>query len=117
LSGTYDLTTVNAQALPFRTWVNESSDTLYLTGGEIRFQSRGRLSVVQRRRWHTVGGAQPEDSDTLVLTYHVNGSEILIDYPTYTDTGQFADDWLSMKAYVNLGQGAKFHHTLLYQRR
>lgn len=100
------------------TWINEAQDSLFLTGGEVRILSRGRASIVQRRRWHTVaGGAQPEDSDTLVLTYRESGSTILIDYPTYTDTGQVAGSSITVNTLVNLGQGNIFHRNLLYYRR
>lgn len=118
LSGTFDLSTVDGGALPHFIWRTEPGDSLFVTGGEVRVLSRGRASIVQRRRWHTPsGGPQAEDSDTLVLTYRENGSTILIDYPTYTDTGTIAGSTLAVRTLVNLGQGIAFHRTLLYYQR
>jgi hypothetical protein len=118
LSGTFDLSTVDGQPLPFLDWVTMAQDTLFITGGEVRTLSRGRVSLVLRSRWHTPsGGPQPEASDTLVLTYRENGSMILFEHPTYMDTAQVAGEALNVRTFVNRGQGITFHRAMIYYRR
>ena len=63
-SGTFDLVTVDSTFLPRLEAITLSFDTLYVTGGEIRALSRGRLSLVQRVRWHRRVAVQPPNSRT-----------------------------------------------------
>lgn len=118
LSGTFDLATVDGQSLPYLTFINQPGDSLFITGGEVRILSRGRASIVQRNRWHTPsGGPQPEASDTLVLIFRESGDRIVFDYPTYKDTATIDDDALTIRTFVNFGQGNTFHRDMLYYRR
>jgi hypothetical protein len=106
-SGVFDLVTVDAIPLPRLEYITDNGDTLFITGGEIRVLSRGRLSLVQRVRWHRRGGgAFPEQSDTLVLSYRLSGSQLLINYSSsvpsgpYTDTATFHEDAIVVLASV-----------------
>jgi hypothetical protein len=106
-SGTFDLVTVDSAMLPRLETITPSLDTLYITGGEIRALSRGRLSLVQRVRWHRrVGGPLSEQSDTLELSYLLSGSQLLINYPSsvpsgpYTDTATVNEDAIVVLASV-----------------
>ena len=106
-SGTFDLVTIDSTAPPRLEAIAPNGDTLFITGGEIRVLSRGRLSLVQRTRLHKkVGGPQSEQSDTLVLSYRLAGSQILINYPNsvpygpYTDTATFHEDAIVVLANV-----------------
>jgi hypothetical protein len=114
--GRYALVSADGHPLPHQIGVASSGDALFLESGAIRVLSRGRVSVEQRRVWHLISGGQAPEEDTLVLTYRVNGAQVLIDYATYSDTGQLADNTLTVRALVNLGQGNIFHRELLYYR-
>jgi hypothetical protein len=123
-SGVFDLVTVDATTLPRLEFINETPDTLFLTGGEIRVLSRGRLSLVRRTRWHTAGsGPQPEEWDTLVLSYRESGSRLLIDYPVgapygpYTDTAMFDGEVLTVQAKVSGLQPTPFWRAHRYTKR
>lgn len=118
LSGKFDLATVDGQPLPYFELRTQPGDSLFITGGEVRILSRGRASIVRRRRWHTPsGGPQPEDSDTLVLIYREVGDKVLFDYPFYDDTGTVVDNTLSIRTFINYGQGYTFYRDMLYYRR
>ena len=123
--GVFDLVSVSGAPLPLLEFINMTPDTLFLTGGEIRVLSRGHLSLVQRTRWHTAGsGPQPEESDTLVLSYREAGAQLLIDYPVgapygpYTDTATFVGgESVTVRAKVSGLQPAPFWRTHRYQKR
>lgn len=123
-NGVFDLVSVSGAPLPLLEFINMTPDTLFLTGGEIRVLSRGRLSFAQRTRWHTAGsGPQPEESDTLVLSYRESGSRLLIDYPAgapygpYTDTATFDGEVLTVQAKVSGIQPTPFWRAHRYQKR
>ena len=124
-AGEFDLVSVDATPLPLLEFINMTPDTLFLTGGEIRVLSRGRLTLVQRTRWHTAGsGPQPEESDTLILSYRETGSQLLIDYPVgapygpYTDTATFdGGETVTVRAKVSGLQPAPFWRMHRYQKR
>lgn len=123
-AGAFDLVTVGGEPLPLLEFINMTPDTLFLTGGEIRVLSRGRLSFTQRTRWHTAGsGPQPEESDTLVLSYRESGSRLLIDYPVgapygpYSDTATFDGEVLTVQAKVSGLQPTPFWRAHRYQKR
>ena len=111
LSGVFDLVTVDGTALPRLEGITMSGDTLFITGGEIRVLSRGRLSLVQRIRWHRgVGGPLTEQPDTLVLSYRLTGSQVLVDFPSsvpsgpYTDTATLDGDEIVVRTSVRVLQ-------------
>ncbi|HUF29826.1 MAG TPA: hypothetical protein VMM77_04110 [Gemmatimonadaceae bacterium] len=123
-TGTFDLVTVDGTALPRLEFINMTPDTLFLTGAELRVLIRGRLSHVQRTRWHTaVAGPRPEESDTLVLSYRESGSQLLIDYPVsapygpYTDTATLDTDAVVVRTHVRGLQPGVIIRDRRYQKR
>lgn len=104
LSGTFDLQTIDGAGPPKIELINMSLDTLFYTGGELRVTSRGRMSVVHRRRWHSSSlGPFPEDPDTLVVTYREAAGSLFLDYPStapygpYTDTATVSGDAITVR--------------------
>lgn len=92
LSGVYDLATIEGADLPRLERITGSLDTLYTTGGELRVLSRGRIAMVQRSRWHLrVGGPNPEDPDTVIVSYRVSGSALQLYYPVEVLHGPYID--------------------------
>ncbi len=123
-SGTFDLVTVDSTLLPRLETITPSMDTLYLTGGEIRALSRGRLSLVQRVRWHRrVGGPLSEQVDTVITSYRLSGTQLLIDYPNsvphgpYTDTATLDPDAIVVQAPTRVLQAGSSRRVHRYQRR
>jgi hypothetical protein len=123
LAGVYDLVTIDGMGLPRLERIPPSLDTLYTTGGELRVLSRGRISMVQRSRWHLrVGGPDPEHSDTVIVTYRYSGSELLLYYPVevlygpYTDTGVVNDDEITIRTKIFEGGPPKVRE-YRYRRR
>ena len=123
-SGTFDLVTVDSTLLPRLETISMSLDTLYITGGEIRALSRGRLSLVQRVRWHRrVSGPLSEQLDTVITSYRLSGAQMLIDYPNsipygpYTDTANFDGATIVVQGSVRILQAGYPRRVHRYQRR
>ena len=123
-SGTFDLVTVDTTLLPRLERITLSMDTLYITGGEIRALSRGRLSLVQRVRWHRrVGGPFPEQLDTVITSYRLSGKQLLIDYPNsvphgpYTDTGTLDADAIVVHTSTRVLEAGSPRRVHRYHRR
>jgi hypothetical protein len=123
LSGVYDLATIDGAGLPRLERITASLDTLYTTGGELRVLSRGRISMVQRSRWHLrVGGPYPEHPDTVIVIYRHSGSELLLDYSVavlygpYTDTAVIDGDEITVRTKIFEGGPAKVRE-YRYRRR
>ena len=123
-SGTFDLVTVDGAMLPRLEAIYPSMDTLFVTGGEIRALSRGRLSQVQRLRLHRrVGGPLSEQPDTVITSYRLSGTQLLIDYPNsvphgpYTDTATFDGTAIVVQSGVRIMQAGSTRRVHRYQRR
>ena len=123
-SGTFDLVKVDSTLLPRLETITVNSDTLYITGGEIRALSRGRLSLVQRVRWHRRAvGPTSEQLDTVITSYRLSGTQLLIDYPNsiphgpYTDTANFDGTTLVVQGSVRILQAGYARRVHRYQRR
>lgn len=123
-SGTFDLVTVDGAMLPRLEAIYPSMDTLFVTGGEIRALSRGRLSQVQRLRLHRrVGGPLSEQPDTVITSYRLSGTQLLIDYPNsvphgpYTDTATFDGTAIVVQSSVQIMQAGSTRRAHRYQRR
>lgn len=126
IAGTFDLVTVDGVPPPRVELVNMANDTLFLTGGELRVLSRGRMSMVRRHRWHSSAtGPLPEDPDTAIVTYRLSGTELLLQYPVtvpygpYTDTAEVRDDDVIVvrTKIFGLVLGTVFVRDYRYQRR
>lgn len=123
-SGLFDLSTIDGLGLPYRSYVVPMTfDTLYVTGGEMRVLTRGRVSVVRRSRWHTTAaGPQTEISDTVVVRYTETGDMVLLEYPPFgataahTDTAVLAGDALTVRTLFNFGGGNIVHRVMAYSR-
>lgn len=124
LSGTFDLATVDATALPKLDRITMSLDTLYVTGGELRFLSRGRAALVRRTQWRLLTGGHVPVVDTVVVKYRPTGAELFLDYPVsvpygpYTDTATVQDNLITVrtKAY-GVEPGTVLIRHLLYIKR
>ncbi len=123
-SGTFDLVTVDSAMLPRLETITLSLDTLYITGGEIRALSRGRLSLVQRVRWHRrVGGPLSEQPDTVITSYRLSGTQLLIDYTNsvphgpYKYTATFDGTAIVVQSGVRIIQAGSPRREHRYQRR
>lgn len=123
-SGTFELVTVDGAILPRLETIYPAMDTLFVTGGEIRALSRGRLSHVQRLRLHRrVGGPQSEQPDTVITSYRLSGTRLLIDYPNsvphgpYTDTATFDGATIVVQSSARIMQAGFTRRVHRYQRR
>jgi hypothetical protein len=123
LSGVYDLATIEGAGLPRLERITASLDTLYTTGGELRVLSRGRISMVQRSRWHLrVGGPHPEHPDSVFVSYRYSGSLLLLDYPVevlygpYTDTALVDDHDITVRTKIFEGGPVQIRE-FRYRRR
>ena len=125
LSGTFDLVTIDGVPPPRLELVNMSLDSLFFTGAELRTLSRGRMSVVRRRRWHTAAsGPLAPEVDSIVVEYRLTGTELLLDFPVtvpygpYTDTATVQGDAVTVRTKVyGLQQGAVLVRQLVYVQR
>jgi len=123
-SGLFDLSTIDGLGLPYRSYVVPMTfDTLYITGGEVRVLTRGRVSVVRRSRWHTAAaGPQSEISDTVVLRYTETGDRVLLEYPQFgamaahTDTAVLAGGALTVRTLFDFGGGDILVRVMAYSR-
>ena len=124
LSGTFDLATIDAIALPKLDRITMSLDTLYVTGGELRVLSRGRASLVRRTQWHLVTGELVPVADTVVVTYRTTGAQLFLEYPVsvpygpYTDTASVQDNLITVRTKVyGIELGTVLVRNLLFIKR
>lgn len=125
IAGTFDLVTVDGVAPPRIELINMSLDTLFFVGGELRVLTRGRISMVRRHRWHSSAtGPLPVDPDTVIVSYRLAGTELLLDYPVtapygpYTDTASVAGDAITVRTKIHgIQLGTVFVRAYRYARR
>jgi hypothetical protein len=124
LSGTFDLVTVDGASLPKLEYMYASGDTLFIEAAELRFLSRGRVSVIERTRLHSpVHGPRSPESDTVVITYRLAASDLFLDYPVsvlygpYTDTATVQGEEIAVRTKLYGVVSGALVRDLRYSRR
>ncbi|HKG93720.1 MAG TPA: hypothetical protein VKA84_17565 [Gemmatimonadaceae bacterium] len=110
LAGAYELTAVDGKPLPHTFWCPPLGMCMQVTGGRIEGMSRGRVREILATQG--VGSAQPPVVDTLVSTYTLEGTRLIMsrsrDYGsvyTFSDTATLESGQLRYKShYIGLRQ-------------